>query len=156
MQSKPTSTSPRATPLKPESSALPGTGVTHLIHRRTGKIARLPREARELLNVMLRDGAPYALISKRMAETGHKISENNLSRWHTGGGHADWLRDQSCLSVHQNSGFVNSWIMHIAHCHIGLMCVVIWHQQLALVEARGSLPARGRKGSQQQSSLAGQ
>ena len=97
MQSKPPSSNPRITPLESKPPALTKTGVTHLIHRRTGKIARLPREARELLNLMLRDGTPYALISKKMAETGHKISENNLSRWHTGGGYADWLREQSCL-----------------------------------------------------------
>jgi hypothetical protein len=46
--------------------------------------------------MMLRDGAPYALISKKLAESGHKISVDNLSRWHSGG-FEDWLQDQAWI-----------------------------------------------------------
>jgi hypothetical protein len=45
---------------------------------------------------MLRDGVPYATISKKLAESGHKISVDNISRWHSGG-FEDWLHDQAWL-----------------------------------------------------------
>jgi uncharacterized protein CbrC (UPF0167 family) len=45
---------------------------------------------------MLRDGAPYALVAQKLAERGHKINVNNLSRWHTTGFH-DWLQEQAWL-----------------------------------------------------------
>ena len=39
---------------------------------------------RQLLNMMIRDGAPYTLIYKKLADSGHKISVDNLSRCHSG------------------------------------------------------------------------
>jgi hypothetical protein len=45
---------------------------------------------------MLRDGAPYERISKKLAESGHKITVDNLSRWHSGG-FKDWLQDQAWI-----------------------------------------------------------
>jgi hypothetical protein len=73
-------------------SAEPAAGT----RRRFSKIARLPRDVRELLNVMLRDGAPYSAIAQKLAERGHTINVNNISRWHSTG-YEDWLHDQSCL-----------------------------------------------------------
>lgn len=96
----------------PPGVPTPSLGSPHEIHRRTGKIARLPIEVRHSLNAMLRDGAPYTLITKKTAENGHKISQNSLSRWHTGGGYADWLRELSCLDeVRLRLGFAND-IVH--------------------------------------------
>jgi hypothetical protein len=65
-------------------------------HRRNGKVARLPKELRELVNVMLNDGAPYPVIVQKIAEHGHDLNPDNLSRWHSGG-YQDWLREQSWL-----------------------------------------------------------
>ena len=65
-------------------------------HRRTGKVARLPAEDRELLNLMLRDGATYSRIIKKFADRGHSLSVGNLSRWYAGG-YQDWLQDQAWL-----------------------------------------------------------
>ena len=65
-------------------------------HRRNGKIARMGNEDREILNLMLRDGATYPRIFKKFADRGHQLSPNNLSRWHAGG-HQDWLEDQAYL-----------------------------------------------------------
>jgi hypothetical protein len=64
--------------------------------RRSGKIARLPQELRVLLNLMLRDGAPYSRIIEKLAERGHHLNSDNLSRWHAGG-YQDWLQDQAWL-----------------------------------------------------------
>ena len=64
--------------------------------RRRGKIARLPLKLRELINLMLRDGVPYAKISHKLAEHGHTLDKDNLSRWHTGG-YQDWVQEQAWL-----------------------------------------------------------
>jgi hypothetical protein len=67
-------------------------------HRRNGKVARLPKELRELVNVMLADGAPYPLIIQKLADQGHTLKPDNLSRWHAGG-YQDWLKEQSWLEA---------------------------------------------------------
>jgi hypothetical protein len=64
--------------------------------RRTGKIARLPRELRDLINLMLRDGATYSQVIKKLAQRGHDLNVDNLSRWHAHG-YQDWLQDQAWL-----------------------------------------------------------
>ncbi len=68
----------------------------HAGRRRNGKVARLPREAREFINVMLADGAPYSVITAKLAEQGHQLSPDNISNWRTGG-HQDWLKEQAWL-----------------------------------------------------------
>src|SRR5712692_2570099 len=72
---------------------------------RNGKIARLPRSIRELLNRRLRDGESgkslvdwlnsLTEVQKVLAEEfgGRPISEQNLSEWKQGG-FEDWLRHQ--------------------------------------------------------------
>jgi hypothetical protein len=64
--------------------------------RRRGKVARLPHQVRELLNLMLRDGVPYADITTKIAEHGYTLNADNLSRWHSGG-YQTWLREQDLL-----------------------------------------------------------
>jgi hypothetical protein len=64
--------------------------------RRHCKIARLPADLRERLNLLLRDGAPYNAIIRAFRELGHHLNKTNLSRWHAGG-FLDWLREQAFL-----------------------------------------------------------
>ena len=64
--------------------------------RRTGKIARLPEKLRDHVNRMLLDGKPYSAIAKKLAERGHDLNADNLSRWHAGG-YQDWLQDRTRL-----------------------------------------------------------
>lgn len=76
---------------------------------RTGKIARLPREIRDLLNRRLQDGEPgqrlvewlngLPEVGEVLAEGfgGRAISEQNLSEWKQGG-HQDWLARQETLA----------------------------------------------------------
>lgn len=73
-----------------------GTNPSIPSRRRTGKIARLPHEHRELINHMLRDGAPYPKIIQKLADHGYKLDKHNLSRWY-GGGHQDWVEEQAWL-----------------------------------------------------------
>ena len=65
-------------------------------HRR-GKIARLPKSARDQINQMLRDGASYqrilATLHANPELSSLQISEHSLSRWKQGG-YQDWLARQ--------------------------------------------------------------
>ena len=68
--------------------------------RRTGKIARFPKDLRELVNNMLDDGAQYTSIiheldkhRQRWPDGVNEITVNNLSNWHNGG-YQDWVHRQ--------------------------------------------------------------
>lgn len=66
---------------------------------RTGKIARLPHDIRELVNQMLRAGRRYSEIAAKLAELAHPgISINNLSTWKHGG-YVDWLNQRHQLET---------------------------------------------------------
>src|SRR5947207_10111750 len=61
---------------------------------RQGKVARLPNEVRDVVNIMLNDGCSYNTIVRRLAELGHPgITIHNISRWRKGG-YEDWLASQ--------------------------------------------------------------
>jgi len=59
--------------------------------RRTGTIARLPREVRDQVNEMLDDGCPYDRIIEWLAAKGHPgVEDGEISEWKKGG-FQDWL-----------------------------------------------------------------
>src|SRR5436190_9235970 len=61
---------------------------------RQGKVARLPSEIRNLVNIMLNDGCSYNTIVRRLAELGHpRLTIHSISRWRKGG-YEDWLAAQ--------------------------------------------------------------
>jgi hypothetical protein len=60
-------------------------------HRRNGKVARLPKAARDKINAMLLDGVPYQEIIRQLGPDGEGLTECNLSNWKSGG-HLDYLR----------------------------------------------------------------
>ena len=68
--------------LRPMEERARGKGdpVPQTRRRRTGKIARLPREHRELIDLMLRDGTPYSKIIQKLADRGHKLDKDHISR----------------------------------------------------------------------------
>jgi hypothetical protein len=106
----------------PQKSSASPSSINHALAtsiRRHSKIARLPAELRERLNVMLNDGASYTSISASFRQLGHQLNSANLSRWHARG-FQDWLREQtwledmrsrvdfaSALVKEQNSDLVN-------------------------------------------------
>jgi hypothetical protein len=45
---------------------------------------------------MLRDGTPSSKIIQKLAERGHNLNKNNISRWHAGG-YQDWLQERAWL-----------------------------------------------------------
>jgi hypothetical protein len=63
---------------------------------RTGKIARLPKEWRDVINLMLRDGAPYDLIREKLAKVLSPLNDQNIQAWREGG-YLDWTQEQSRL-----------------------------------------------------------
>src|SRR3954452_15688026 len=73
--------------------------VTTIIeNRRTGKVARLPKDIREIVNRLIEDGCTYLYIIKRLEELGHPGFFNcNISRWRTGG-YQTWLREKEARS----------------------------------------------------------
>src|SRR4051812_33983377 len=65
--------------------------------RRNGKIARLTKEVREVVNQMIRDGAEYSQVVEELRVRGHAdVRPRNVSRWYQGG-YQDWLREQGHL-----------------------------------------------------------
>jgi hypothetical protein len=60
-------------------------------HRRNGKVARLPKAARDKINGLLLDGATYLDIIQQLGPEGQGLTECNLSNWKDGG-YMDWLR----------------------------------------------------------------
>ncbi len=67
-------------------------------HGRTGKVARLPKELRYQINVMLQDGVPYLQIIDHLALHAYDINEDNLSNWKAGG-YLDWLEEQRLIQA---------------------------------------------------------
>ncbi len=67
--------------------------------RRNGKIAQLPPEIRERVNLMLRRGSRYSDMIQKLAELGYPgITAGNISLWKHGG-FVDWFREQQRLEA---------------------------------------------------------
>lgn len=65
--------------------------------KRTGKVAELDFDKRQLVNQMLRDGRTYAQIAEVMKGHGvPDLNEQNISNWFHGG-FKDWLAQQERL-----------------------------------------------------------
>ena len=65
--------------------------------RRTGKIASLPKEWRDVVNLMIRDGATYTQIAELLGTKGYPgIQEQNFTNWFQGG-YQEWLKEQARL-----------------------------------------------------------
>jgi hypothetical protein len=67
--------------------------------RRKGNVARLPKQLRDKINIMLDDGVTYPEIGTELEKSTnpplpHPISVNNLSNWFEGG-YQDYLRNQA-------------------------------------------------------------
>ena len=70
----------------------------HALHpqpssRRNGKIARLPKETRDMINRMLDDGIPYHVIIDELGEAGEGLNTQNLTNWKQGG-YQEWVKNQ--------------------------------------------------------------
>src|SRR5438445_7143744 len=77
----------------PEPDAVSKPGFLNLGPPRNGKIAKLSKELRELLNHMLAEGATGAIIIDRFAGLGISLNHENVSNWKHGG-YQDWGLEQ--------------------------------------------------------------
>jgi hypothetical protein len=65
--------------------------------RRTGKIARLPKDVRDTLNFELEQGTAYKQICSWLESEGYPgCNEGHVSSWFKGG-HQDWLRQEQYI-----------------------------------------------------------
>jgi hypothetical protein len=72
---------------KPKSQAATG---------RNGKIARLPKSVRDMINRMLDDNLPYRVIIDELGEAGEGLNAQNLTNWRQGG-YQDDLKRQAMI-----------------------------------------------------------
>jgi len=83
---------PETGPPKPE--------ILNLGPPRNGKIAKLAKDLRSLLNQMLADGATSAVIIDEFAKRGISLNHENISNWRHGG-YQDWIVEQQwCNGAH--------------------------------------------------------
>jgi hypothetical protein len=61
---------------------------------RNGKIARLPKLERDLVNKLLHNHIPYSKIVLALGERGITVTERNISNWRTRGGYKEWCAEQ--------------------------------------------------------------
>ena len=64
--------------------------------RPTGKIAELPKELRDGVNELLRDGATYPRVQAWLNERQQEISLGSVETW-SKGGHRQWLKERERL-----------------------------------------------------------
>jgi len=64
---------------------------------RNGKIAKLSKELRDLINHMLSEGDTSAIIIEKLAERGVSLNHQNVSNWRHGG-YQDWVAEQEWLA----------------------------------------------------------
>jgi len=65
--------------------------------QRNGKIARLPKATRDIINRMLDDGLPYHVIIDELGEAGEGLNTQNLTNWKQGG-YQDYLKNQEIIA----------------------------------------------------------
>jgi len=64
---------------------------------RRGKIARLPKATRDMINHMLDDGLPYPVIIDELGEAGEGLNAQNLTNWKNGG-YRDYVKAQETIA----------------------------------------------------------
>ncbi len=86
----------QASPTSFEVSLFSPPAATNALCRRhrTGKIARLPKLERDLVNKLLHNHVPYSKIVWALSERGITVTERNISNWRTRGGYQDWCAEQ--------------------------------------------------------------
>lgn len=66
--------------------------------RRNGKIARLPKVTRDMINRMLDDGLPYHVIIDELGEAGEGLNAQNLTNWNQGA-YQEWVKSQELVEL---------------------------------------------------------
>jgi len=77
-------------PLGTSSSPAPETSRAD---RLKGNIARLPKEVRDMINVMIEDGLPHHVLIDELGEAGEGLDPRNLADW-VQGRYQDYLKNR--------------------------------------------------------------
>ena len=90
---------PVSTPAaSPQFEVLPpplgATGPKDKPRTRLGKIARLPKCERDMVNLLLRNNVAYRKVVDALEEHGIRVTERNVSNWKTRGGYKEWCAEQ--------------------------------------------------------------
>jgi hypothetical protein len=80
----------------PANSPTNSPGALAPARRRTGNIARLPKEVCRRINQMMDDGVPYEGIIQALGDNGKDLNVDMLYRWKKGG-YQDYLREQRLI-----------------------------------------------------------
>jgi hypothetical protein len=81
IQSKKMTPAPQTDPAAPPVPIVCNPQIVPASRRPKGKIATLPKEQRDTINRLLLDGATYALVADRMADSGVFLNLENVSNW---------------------------------------------------------------------------
>jgi len=81
-------------PLECVISAPPTTSAPLGQRTRNGKIARLPKLERDMVNKLLYNHVPYSKIVWALGERDITVTERNVSNWRTRGGYKEWCAEQ--------------------------------------------------------------
>ncbi len=93
MNPEPETPNPNPVDTSPAAAASSQPEILNLGPPRNGKIAKLPKELRDLINRMLADRAGGSAIITALAERGISLNHENISNWKHGG-YEDWLLEQ--------------------------------------------------------------
>ena len=78
-----------------------------LARKRRGKVARLPKDIRDELNVRLENGESYDTIIRWLARKGHRgFKSQNLTNWKEGG-YQNWRRENERI---ENLAMQREWL----------------------------------------------
>ena len=80
----------------PDSAQNPATTARQAVRKlsRNGKIARLPKLERDMVNRMLWNNIPHHKIVGALEEHGIYVTLRNVSNWKTWGGYKEWCLEQ--------------------------------------------------------------
>jgi hypothetical protein len=66
---------------------------------RNGKIARLAKPLRDMVNLMLQNNIQHSMIAEALEEHGVRVTKRNISNWKTRGGYDDWRLEQERITT---------------------------------------------------------
>ena len=73
----------------------PGHQQPAITRSRNGKIARLPKLERDMVNRMLQNNIPPKRIVGALDEVGIRVTRRNISNWKTRGGYKEWCLEEN-------------------------------------------------------------
>src|SRR5690349_16403291 len=96
-------TTPAAVPPAVEGAHVPLSALPAAVgRRRNGKIARLPKPVRDMVNRMLFHNVPQGQIVSALQEIGITVNQQNISNWRLAGGYREWRLAQEHAIQLQN------------------------------------------------------